>query len=365
MLKSLWNPFFIFILSLISTQAISAQVQSIDWTHGNSPIYQSTPDSKVLGHRWWLYSLQHGHQISFRFDISLDGKQGAWFGDVRAKQRLRLFDFHTYSSGKYGQNVKTNGYFAQGPDSEKGEWKVGESTQEIHLVEFAMDWVELVKLKNADTLMLRYLSVESPKTDQKSNFSLAQFEKKMAEIEKEISKHKGGRKFILTRKQVQAMPLRDLPPRIRQEISEGITESEKRLGVAVGELENYSMDQIKQKISDKKNADKKKAHQKIYDMEPKWLDMNVCPRPDVNYCKNTGKTAYEKSPLIGEPFRFGRIIGVIWRSKGSITKIYGGSIEFDIEPEIRRASEAEYYYLVENDKGYTSIVVADSVALKN
>ena len=352
-------------IKLAGAHAQSTQPDFIDWTHGDSPIYQSTPDSKIVGHRWWLYSRKDKHQISIRFDISIDGSQGAWFGDIRTQQRITWFDFHSMNSETKGQKVKVKNSFAAGPDAEKGVWKQAESTQAVQMLEFFMDWEELVKLKNGNTLMLRLLSVEKPKKEQKVNFQLKQFKQELLKMEKAIAKTKGGRKFILTKEQIGAMPIKNLPDRVRQDSAKGLSKAAKQLGLSVKQLDSFSLEQVRQKIIDKKKSDKKKAHQKIYDLQPKWLDMNVCPRPDVGFCKNIGKVAYEKRPLIGAPFKFGVIKGVVWRSKGSIIKIYGGSVEFNIEPEVSRASNAKYYYFVKSDKGNTSIVATDSVNLKS
>ena len=112
-------------------------------------------------------------------------------------------------------------------------------------------------------------------------------------------------------------------------------------------------------------AEKKKAYQAIYDQEPKWLDMNICPRSDVTYCLSIGKTAYDQpNIMLGSDFKYGEIIGVVWRSAGSIVRIYGGSLDYDIEPEIYRASEAQYYFILRGDEGRIDIRPCDNVVVR-
>ncbi len=46
---------------------------------------------------------------------------------------------------------------------------------------------------------------------------------------------------------------------------------------------------------------------------------NVCPQPDVSYCKNIGQDAYNASGAeFVKNIRLGKITGVSWRPKGSM-----------------------------------------------
>ena len=47
---------------------------------------------------------------------------------------------------------------------------------------------------------------------------------------------------------------------------------------------------------------------------------SICPRDDVPYCKDVGKTAHNNStnPPLLRGVKLGKIVGVSWRPKGSV-----------------------------------------------
>lgn len=66
---------------------------------------------------------------------------------------------------------------------------------------------------------------------------------------------------------------------------------------------------------------------------------NVCPSPDVIYCEDIGKIAYEAfGPLAGT--KLGRIIGVAWRPKGALISLPGSLI--------RVSPRNAYYYIIDD-----------------
>ena len=84
---------------------------------------------------------------------------------------------------------------------------------------------------------------------------------------------------------------------------------------------------------------------------------NVCPATDVSYCKDVGKYAYNNST--NSPFlrgvKLGKIIGVIWRPKGSVIGISEAIPKANIPKEIRTSPRDAYYYIIDDgiidDKG--------------
>ena len=187
-----------------------------------------------------------------------------------------------------------------------------------------------------------------------------------------IRKVNGGKRFLMTNEEIDNTPLQDLPEAIQKHWEKDIQKLSEHLDMSVADLRKYSMVGMKKLQKDKKDqaraaekARKKRAHQAIYDQEPDWLDINNCPNPSLNQCNNVGKQAYETNPLIGEPFHYGTILGVVWRSEDSIVRIYGGNVDIGIEPEIYRATSAGYYYIVKNKKGYIDIRRVDGVTIKN
>jgi len=78
---------------------------------------------------------------------------------------------------------------------------------------------------------------------------------------------------------------------------------------------------------------------------------NICPNPDVPYCQNVGKDAYNNSKSLSTFLRgikLGKITGVTWRPKGSIIG-YAEAIPKAGIPERIRTSPRDAYYYIIND----------------
>ncbi len=71
-----------------------------------------------------------------------------------------------------------------------------------------------------------------------------------------------------------------------------------------------------------------------------WTD--VCPDPDIEYCEDVGKTAYDYRGM----FKLGQIIGVMRRSGGPATA--GDSDGDSIDPV--------YYYIIDDGTGSPSFI---------
>ncbi len=69
---------------------------------------------------------------------------------------------------------------------------------------------------------------------------------------------------------------------------------------------------------------------------------NVCPDPEVDYCKDSGKTAYDYRGM----FKLGQIIGVTWRSTGTATT----------GDKDRDSRERVYYYIIDDGTGSPSFI---------
>lgn len=80
--------------------------------------------------------------------------------------------------------------------------------------------------------------------------------------------------------------------------------------------------------------------------QPSWTD--VCPKPDVSYCKSVGKNAHNNStnPPLMRGIKLGKIIGVTWRPKGSIIGISAAIPSANIPESIRKSPRDAYYYII-------------------
>ena len=85
-----------------------------------------------------------------------------------------------------------------------------------------------------------------------------------------------------------------------------------------------------------------------YAKSPNW--QNMCPAADVHYCKDTGKHAYNNStnPPLMRGIKLGKIIGVIWRPKGSLIGISEAIPKANIPEEIRTSPRDAYYYIIDD-----------------
>ncbi len=71
-----------------------------------------------------------------------------------------------------------------------------------------------------------------------------------------------------------------------------------------------------------------------------WTD--VCPDPDIEYCEDVGKTAYDYRGM----FKLGQIIGVMWRPGGPSAT----------ENSDRDSTDPIYYYIINDGTGSPSFI---------
>jgi len=83
-----------------------------------------------------------------------------------------------------------------------------------------------------------------------------------------------------------------------------------------------------------------------YTQSPDW--QNMCPAAEVSYCQNVGKYAYNNStsPPGLRGIKLGKIIGVIWKPKGSVVGISEAIPEAGIPKEIKTSPRDAYYYII-------------------
>lgn len=346
--------------------------QDLDWDSFQVPIHENGPETPAVGLRSFIGVRKDGVEFSLSLATSTDLKQGRWTGLVTAVPRPQFKLQRLTKDAVYA--VKTTGARAEGPDAEShGGWKTGDSTVATHAVIFDIEWDEIKKLTESDYLRVDYTTIEDPDTSHVVDISLLLFQEKIQALEDQFATTDEGKKFFLTKAEAMAIPIKDLPESMRAgPLKKLIERSSDFFKLTATEVMQFSVSELtakKEAVDEKlrKNvlAEKKKAYQAIYDQEPKWLDMNICPRSDVTHCSSIGKTAYAQPDImLGSDFTYGEIIGVVWRSAGSIVRIYGGMVDYDIEPKIHRASEAEYYFIVRNDEDRVDIRPCNYVVVR-
>jgi hypothetical protein len=84
---------------------------------------------------------------------------------------------------------------------------------------------------------------------------------------------------------------------------------------------------------------------------PNW--QNVCSNDSVSYCRNVGKIAYNNftNPLLARDVKLGKIIGVSWRPKGSLTGVSEAIPSAGIPKSIRTSPRNAYYYIIDDGGG--------------
>lgn len=347
--------------------------QDVDWSYFQLPIYQNGPDTPVVGLRSFIGVRKSGVEFSLSLATSADMKQGRWQGLVTTVERPQ-FTLKRLIKGKV-YSLKVTGARAEGPDAEKyGSWKTGKSTMPTHAVLFDIEWDAIKMLADSEFLRVTYNTIEQPDVTHVVDISLLLFKEKIQALKNKVATTDEGEKFFLTQAEIMAIPIKNLPESMRLgALKTFIEQSAGFFKLSATEVMEYSVSEIheKKKAVDEQSrknklAERKRAHQAIYDQEPKWIDMNICPRRDVPYCASIGKVTYaQPSLMLGSDFSYGKIIGVVWRSAGSIVRIYGGVVDLDIDPEIHRASEAEYYFVLRNDEGRIDIRACDSVVIRS
>lgn len=75
---------------------------------------------------------------------------------------------------------------------------------------------------------------------------------------------------------------------------------------------------------------------------------NLCPNPDIFYCKNVDKTAYhgQSSPPHLKGRKLGKIIGVAWMPKGTIIGYEKQIPEAGIPRKALLSPRSAFYYII-------------------
>lgn len=359
---------FLVITLFVSTLAEAAEDR--DWHWGEEPIHNQGRNMPADGKLFGIAAIKDNIQITFRLMAKNDMSQGSWVGDIRAPEKfyvkLYLIDqngFRTY--------FKINGARAVGEDAEYGSWKDGPATASQQAMIFEFSWDQALKIKGNKTLIVNFTRFDNKDESLDIAFPLNSFDSNLSELEAAIRAVPGSRQFLMTDKDIRSMPINHLPANISTPMIKQLAQASEILGRDKHELMKLSFDQVETLLDEKRNADKaakraakKAAHQAIYDQKPNWRDLNICPKPDVRECQNIGRLGYEIDTMFKKEYDYGKIIGVVWRSKGSIVHIYGGSLDIGIDPKIVRAEIAQYYYVLENDKGYLELRTVKKIFLR-
>ena len=101
-------------------------------------------------------------------------------------------------------------------------------------------------MKQAQSLTIRYTTVEAPGSYRELIFSLDGFRSKIEELESEVGSLDGGRKFILTQEQIDSMPINQLPPAIREAWAASIEKAAKKMGLSVAEISGFTVLEVRE-----------------------------------------------------------------------------------------------------------------------
>ena len=238
---------WLFVLALLSLPGY-ALAHSDDgiWTHGKEEIRDPGENAPLLGTRWGVYSLQHEDQLTLRLEIATDMMRGGWVGDYRSAARIENFDIRLVDSKAREHLLVIGNLRATGPASDNGRWKQVASELPLHAVEYPISWDEVVKMKQAQSLLIRYTTLETPGSYRELTFSLDGFRSKIEELESEVGSLDGGRKFILTQQQIDAMPINQLPPAIRAAWAESIERVARKKGLSVTEISEFTVLEVRE-----------------------------------------------------------------------------------------------------------------------
>lgn len=336
--------------------------EDVDWISGKEPIFEGGADTAIIGTRWGIASRKDGIQISFRLEVQNDMQKGGWLGDIRSTEKF-FVKFRLVDHNDNSRYLKLENPRAVGPDAQYGSWKEGPSTSNEQMMTYQFGWDELTLLKSYKSLIVEYAPYDNPDDATDIIFPLDTFNTRLGELETFIRGNVGVAKFIMTREEIENMPIVDLPSAIREGWRTDLEKISSKLSISMDELTKSSRKQIQTLIEEKTKAEiearqtkVRKAHKAIYDQAPDWIDINLCPNASVQFCNNIGKTAYSDDTMFSDlTHNYGKIHGVVWRSEGAIVRIYGGDVQMNLDPEIYRASKAEYYYIVKNDRGQIDI----------
>ncbi len=361
--------YLIFTAMLVWPAAANA-ADDMDWHWGEETIHSQGPDTPTDGKLWGIAVVKGDIQITFRLEAKTDMSDGLWIGDIRAPEKFYV-KFRVMDYADRQVSFKIEGAKAVGPDAQYGRWKDGPATTAQQAMTFDFNWGQALKLKGNKAMIINYSRADNKDESVDIVIPLANYGVKLSEMEAAIRAVPGSRKFLMTDAEIRSMPINKLPPEIGRPVIKQLTGAAEFLGRNKNELMKLSITAVEDLIADKNaakrevaRAEKKAEHQAIYDQEPDWRDLNVCPKPDVSECGNIGSLGYEIDDMFNEEYDYGKIVGVVWRSEGSIVHIYGGSLDYGLEPEIVRAKSAKYYYVMENDEGYIKIRPAKTMLLR-
>ena len=359
---AIWNLSKLFLLCVVlSLSGAASGAKDMSWETSTQPVYQAGPGTAVIGKRWSMGARSSDVNFYIHLDAQTNMQRGNWYGEIRSYEK---FYIKAYLVTQDGQKLflKLKDVKARGPDSAYGSWKDGPVTTRYQSVTFDFKRKELKTISTYSAFVIGYSSYKNSKKVKNISFPLKTFGKKLSELDAMITSQ-GGDFFLMTEDQIQNTPIRNLPSFYRSRWQKSLNEVSQKLSRPMSELNSLSITSIKKLVRDSAKAIKRNRHQAIYDQEPNWLDLNICPKPDVSYCRNIGREAYANDILVGGNFSYGKIKGVIWRSKNSIVRIYGGSIELGIEPDIYRAKSAAYYYIVRK-KGALGVRPAKNMLIR-
>ena len=360
----------LFLVATIFVSNLAEAAEDRDWHWGEEPIHSQGKSMPADGKLFGIAAIKDDIQITFRLMAKNDMSQGSWIGDIRAPEKFYV-KLYLIDQNGYRNNFKMNGARAVGEDAKYGGWKEGPATASQQAMTFDFSWDQAVKIKGHKTLIVNYASFDNKDETIDISFPLDSYDTKLSELEASIRAVPGSRQFLMTDKDIRTLPINHLPANISTPMIKQLAQAAEILGRDKHDLMKLSFDQVETLLGEKRQADKaakraakKAAHQAIYDQKPDWRDLNICPKPDVRECQNIGRLGYEIDNMFKKEYDYGKIIGVVWRSEGSIVHIYGGSLKIDIDPEIVRAKTAQYYYVLENDKGFLELRSVKNIVLR-
>lgn len=361
--------FFLLAASLLFS-SIANSAEDTDWHWGQETIRSQGPDTPIDGKLFGIAALKDDIQITFRLEAKSDMSDGGWVGDIRAPEKFYV-KFYLIDQNGQRNYFKMKNARAVGNDAQYGSWKEGPSTLPQQAMMFSFSWDEALKIKGHKTLIVNYATADNREETIDIPFSLDTYAANLSEMEAAIRAVPGSRQFLLTEKDVRTTPINHLPANIGTPLIKELSKAAEILGRDKNDLMKLSFDDVETLLSEKRDAGraaeraaKKAEHKAIYDQEPDWMDLNVCPKPDVSHCRNIGRQGYEKDSMFNKEYDHGKIVGVVWRSEGSIIHIYGGSLDLNIDPEIIRAKTAQYFYIAKDEDGYLELHSVKNMLLR-
>lgn len=361
---------FILILALNLFWLVSPAhaAEDVDWVIEKIPLHEAGPESPIIGARWSLGSRRDDVLFIIHFDAKTDMSHGIWYGEIRAPEKFYV-TFQLVHDDSIPRNFKVDNAQARGPDAAAfGGWKEGASTVPHQSMTFGIDRERLSALTSTKSLIVKYTLFDNQEAVKFIEFPLATIGARLAEIDADIQATGGG-VYLKTKAELEAMPFEQLPDFMVAPLLEDLNAISTKTGRPLNELRGLSINEITQinqsadKVADEARlAERRARHQEIYDQEPEWMDLNLCPKPDVIFCSNVGGEAY--SDDIWGDFTYGEIKGVVWRPVGSIVHIYAGMVELDHDPKIVYAEEGAYYYIIKTPKGYLDLRQADGMLIR-